>query len=65
MRKERPLRESMQTKFQQQANSEKTNQRRNERTGRIIKRNRQKYPPQKSKKGNPRKEQTLYRNSES
>ena len=45
MRKERTLRESMQTKIQQQMNSEKTKRRRNKRTGRINKRLRRTHSP--------------------
>ena len=64
VRKERTLRESMQTEIQQQPNSEKTNRRRNERTERIIMRVRRKHTPHKRKKENRRNEQTLHRECE-
>ena len=63
MRKERPLRESMQTETQQQPNSEKTNRRRNKRTGRVNKRLRRKHPPHKRNEEDKRNEQTVYSNS--
>ena len=64
MRKERTLRESMQTEIQQQPNSEKTN-RRNERTGRINKRIRREHTPHKRNQEDKRNEQTLHSGSAS
>ena len=63
MRKERTLRESMQTEIQQQPNSEKTNQRRNKRTGRINKRLRRKHSPHKKNQEDIRNERTFHSNS--
>ena len=63
MREERTLRESMQTEIQQQPNTEKTNRRKNERTGGIKKRLSRKHPPHKRNQENKRNEQTLYSSS--
>ena len=63
MRKGKTLRKSMPTEIQQQPNSEKTNRRRNERTGRIHKRLRRKHSPHKRNQEDKRNEQTFYSNS--
>ena len=65
MRIEGTLRESMQTEIQQQPNSEKTNRRRNERTGRINKRIRREHTPHKRNQEDKRNEQTLHSGSTS
>ena len=61
MRKERKYRRSMQTKIQQQMNSEKTS-RRNSRTRGKIKRVGREYTSHKRYRNNRRKNQTLYCN---
>ena len=63
MRKERTLRESMQTELKQQPNSEKINRRRNERTTRINKLLRRKHSSHKRNQDNKRNEQTFYSSS--
>ena len=60
MRKEGTLRKSMQAEIQKQPNSEKTNRRRNERTGRINKRIRREHTPHKRNQEEKRNEQTRY-----
>ena len=59
MRKERTLRESMQTEIQQQPKGEKTNRRRNKRTEQINKRLRRKHSSHKKNQEDKRKEQTF------
>ena len=63
MRKEKTLRESMQTEIQQQPNGEMTNRRRNKRTERNNKRLRRKHSSHEKNQEGKRNEQTFYSNS--
>ena len=61
MRKERPLRKSIQTKNEQQLNSKKTYRRRKtERFERINERIRREYKPFKRHKGNQKQTKTIH-----